>query len=571
MSTVMENGPKAPKDPTKKLPGFYIMHNKGVCGSPQPDGRGITFIYEDSGRMLNAARMVGNIENEEIIKLLETTEGFRKLVDSIGVSIESDNRDEIVDFEFQMYGHKSVYGSGTTLKMSVRADGMENVLKLDEQEWSDDDNIPGQIRFVFQKGGSFANVSVIFYVRPGFEVPPVTEELPVDFNSDNYKKIIDKTLMYKGNNYRLKKAIDKARKGEDVTVAYIGGSITQGAGAVPINEMCYARKSFEGFCDLCGKGYDENIHYIKAGIGGTPSEFGMLRYYKDVCDYGKVSPDVVVVEFAVNDEGDETKGECFDSLARMIYNGPGNPAVILEFAVFASDFNLQERLSPVGYAYELPMVSTKDGVVDQFRLTYETGRVLTKNQFFYDVFHPTNNGHRIMADGLINLFKKADCDEYDEPFDIANVKPPLGGEFENVRLLEKGQEFDGVSIDIGEFTETDTKLQAVERNMDLTVTPQYPDNWMYKGGSNKPFSMDVTASALLILYKDSSDNEAGQADVYVDGEKVLHINPREVGWIHCNPLIVFRGRKLDKYHVEVKMQPGDEDKEFTIFGFGIVR
>ena len=40
-------------------------------------------------------------------------------------------------------------------------------------------------------------------------------------------------------------------------------------------------------------------------------------------------PDVVIVEFAVNDEGDETKGECYDSLVRKIFNGPGQPAVIL--------------------------------------------------------------------------------------------------------------------------------------------------------------------------------------------------------------------------------------------------
>ena len=60
----------------------------------------------------------------------------------------------------------------------------------------------------------------------------------------------------------------------------------------------------------------------------------MIRYEKDLTYYGKFIPDVVIVEFAVNDEGDETKGECYDSLVRKIYNSPQKPAVILLFSVF---------------------------------------------------------------------------------------------------------------------------------------------------------------------------------------------------------------------------------------------
>ena len=63
------------------------------------------------------------------------------------------------------------------------------------------------------------------------------------------------------------KAIEKARKGEQTTVAFIGGSITQGAGAVPINTGCYAYKTFEGFCALTGRGVQDNVQYIKAGVG----------------------------------------------------------------------------------------------------------------------------------------------------------------------------------------------------------------------------------------------------------------------------------------------------------------
>ncbi|MBQ6695657.1 MAG: SGNH/GDSL hydrolase family protein [Lachnospiraceae bacterium] len=575
MNTTTQGGPKAPKDPTKKRKGFYIMRNKSVAGSPQPDGRGVQFLYMNDGRMISSARLVGNITDESMLDMLKTTADFRKLVHSIGVTVEMDNQEEMVDFVLQMYGKTDVYGSGTNLRMSLKADGMEQILNLEECRWSEDDNIPGQIRFEFAKAECLATVAVKFYLHDGYDAPEVEEEAAVDFSSPYYQEMLGKSLMQAGNNVRLKRAMEKAQKGEDVTIAFIGGSITQGAGAIPIHTQCYAYKTFEGFCRLMGKTTQENIHYVKAGVGGTPSEFGMLRYERDVLREGSVEPDIVVVEFAVNDEGDETKGECYDSLVRKIWNGPGQPAVILLFAVFANDWNLQDRLSPVGRAYDLPMVSTLDTVVEQFYKKPGEGKVVSKNQFFYDSYHPSNIGHTIMADGLLHLMELVMEQEIDKgEVDITNIVPPLGGEFEKVKLLDRKAEYAGAVVDCGDFCGTDQELQCVEQDLNLFTTPEMPYNWMYQGTqgtvSGKPFVMDITCTALLMIIKDSASNSVGRVEVFVDGEKVLLADPHINGWTHCNPLICFRGRERKSYHVEVRMAAGDEAKDFTILGFGYV-
>ena len=119
-----QGGPKAPKDPTKKRKGFYIMRNKSVAGSPQKDGRGIQFLYMNDGRMISSARLVGNITDEGMLDMLKTTETFRKLVHSIGVTVEMEDREEVVDFVLQMYGKQDVYGSGSNLRLSVKANGI---------------------------------------------------------------------------------------------------------------------------------------------------------------------------------------------------------------------------------------------------------------------------------------------------------------------------------------------------------------------------------------------------------------------------------------------------------------
>ncbi len=568
-------GPKAPKDPEKKRPGFYIMRNKQVAGSAQPDGTGVQFIYLNDGRMLSSARIVGGITDEEMLDLLATTEGFRRLVHSIGVSVEMEGADKKAEFVFQMYGKSDMYGSGTTLRMEVPADGMECVLNLSECDWSDDDDIPGQIRFVFdepQKDGAAAQaqVAVKFYLNDGFTAPEPEEEGQVDFACSAYQEMLKRSLVQTGNNARLKAAIERAKRGEDTTIAFIGGSITQGAGAVPINTKCYAWRTFEGLCRLAGKGVDENIHYVKAGVGGTPSELGMIRYERDVCRDGSVTPDIVVVEFAVNDEGDETKGVCYESLVRKILAAKNKPAVILLFAVFANDWNLQERLGVVGERYHLPMVSTRDCVVEQFYRKAGEGKVVTKNQFFYDCFHPTNIGHQIMSDGLVYLMQEVDSSPMDEDtLDLAAVPAVIGDAFEQVWLYDRNSQEDTVKIvSPGDFADTDEELQGVEMNRDLTQTKEFPYNWKHTKGA-EPFVMEICCTGLLMVNKDSGAPDAGCARVF-DGEEVLFADPKVNGWTHCNPLICFQNRERRTWRVEVRMQPGDEDKAFTILGFGVV-
>lgn len=570
-------GPKAPKDPVKKKSGFYIMRNKQISGSVQPNGTGVQFIYLNDGRMISSARIVGNITDEKMLDMLATTEGFRRLVHSIGISVEMEDSEKRAVFEFQMYGKTDMYGSGTMLRMEIPADGMEYILNLSECDWSDDDDVPGQIRFVFdepQKDGAAAQASatVKFYLNDGFTAPEPEEEESVDFETPYYREMLRKSLVQTGNNACLKAAIEKAKNGEETTIAFIGGSITQGAGAVPINTKCYAYQTFEGLCRLAGKSVDENIHFIKAGVGGTPSELGMIRYERDVLRDGKVTPDIVVVEFAVNDEGDETKGVCYDSLVRKILSAENKPAVILLFAVFANDWNLQERLSVVGERYNLPMVSTRDCVVEQFYKKAGEGKVVTKNQFFYDCFHPTNVGHKIMADGLLYLMQEAEGSRMDEDtMDLTEVHAPIGDAFQNVWLFDRSSdETDNVKVvSTGDFSEADEELQGVEMDRNLTQTKEFPYNWKHtKGGA--PFVLEVCCSSLVLVCKDSGAPDAGCAQVFVDGEEVLLADPKINGWTHCNPLICFQDRERKTWRVEIKMQPKDEDKEFTILGFGIV-
>lgn len=567
------SGKAAPKDPESRRSFFYVMRDKEIFGSVQPDGRNVQFIYEDMGRLVNSAQVTGNITDEGMLAMLRDTAGFRRLVHSIGVSVETEDPAQEIGFVFQMYGKEDRLGGGTQICATLRGDGAEVRLRLEEQEWSSDDKEPGQILFLFSRPELLAMANVRFYLNDGFQAPEAEEETEIAFGSELYQSMIQRSLMSMGDTARTRRAIDRARNGDAVTVAYIGGSITQGAGATPINTECYAYQSYQSFAKHFGRG--NNVRFIKAGVGGTPSELGMIRFERDVLRDGRETPDLVIVEFAVNDEGDETKGNCYESLVRKILMLPNRPAVILLFSVFADDWNLQDRLKVVGERYRLPMISVLDAVTPQFRLKPGKGRVLSKNQFFYDMFHPTNAGHTIMADCLTYFFEQAAIEGSGEETFLQNglPEPVIGADFERVRLLDRKEMPEGAVVSCGSFCQTDGNLQAVEMDENLLLTPEFPNNWMYDGAKEQgdaPFVLELCCKALVLVFKDSGEVNAGRAEVFVDGEKKLTADPHINGWIHCNPVILIQEEEEKRHVIQIRMAAGEEEKEFTILGFGYV-
>lgn len=564
------NGPVAPKDPVDKRMGFYVLLEKVVEATERQKGKPAQEIYLNDGRLVSSAEIVGNIKDKDMLSMLQTSEGFKKLVHSIGVSIIQEDRDKMVGFVLYMYGKKDLYGGGTLYRVPITTNGVEEIISLSEIAWSEDDDIPGQFAFEFENPEEMATVSVKLYLNDGYVAPEVEEDTPVSFGTEEYQAMIAKSLLQQGNNYRIKQALKKVNNGEQVTIAYIGGSITQGAGAKPIHSHCYAYQSYLKIKELCGN--KENLNFVKAGVGGTPSELGMIRYDRDVLKNGSVAPDIVVVEFAVNDEGDETKGECFESLVRKILYSPNKPAVILLFSVFANDYNLQERLAPIGIQYQLPMISVKDAVVDQFYQKPKEGRVISKAKYFYDIYHPSNSGHTVMADCIANLFAVNQDAKEDAEVDYQNTTPLLNSIFENVGLLDRYEPLIGATIDCGGFTETDKEVQMVEMDFSPKPTAQFPYNWMHTGTSGEEsFRLKMKSSSLLLVFKDSGDNAVGKADVFVDGSFVLTADPHKNGWTHCNAIILYRELPDTEHEVEIRMADDCKDKKFTILGFGYIK
>lgn len=557
---------KSPTDPVEKRAGFYVMKETQIEGMDKEGEYYLQQIYLDNGRILHCLQCVGGIEDSTIIAMMETCQGFRKLVHSIGVSVsmETGSYSE-VEFRLKCYGTQDIFGGGTVVRKVLSADDSEHIINLDEVVWSEQDDVLGSIQFCFKEQGQLASATVRFYLHDGYVVEEHLEEETLDIQSEQYKEMIKQSFISSGNTLRLKKALEKAKNGEDMTIAFIGGSITQGAGAKPIYSNCYANLTYQGIKDKFARG-KSSVHMVKAGVGGTPSELGLLRYDREVLKGGSVHPDIVIVEFGVNDTEDELEGGCYESLVRKIYNGHDKPAVVLLFSVFEDGFNLQERLIPIGEHYKLPMVSVKNAVVPQFG--NKQNRVLSKRQYFYDIYHPTNTGHRVMADCLLYLFEYVDgCTAVEETVLMDDFV--YSKELEHIKFFDRKYIPFGVTVDVGDFTEKDTELQMVERDENSFQTPEFPNNWKCKkNGRENPFILNITSKNLLLVFKDSGDEKVGSAEVWIDGKFVKELDPHFNNWTHCNTKILYCNESVAHHQVVIKMKEEDKDKQFTILGFG---
>lgn len=123
-----------------------------------------------------------------------------------------------------------------------------------------------------------------------------------------YDNMVERSLMDLGNLERMSKFIGKLESKQEVTIAFIGGSITEGLTAGP--EKCWAKLTYDR---LCEKYPDTKINYVNAGLSGTPSVLGNIRLQRDVLDH---KPDIVFVEFAVNDGNDQIYKDSYDAMVR---------------------------------------------------------------------------------------------------------------------------------------------------------------------------------------------------------------------------------------------------------------
>ena len=380
------------------------------------------------------------------------------------------------------------------------------------------------------------------------------------FEKEWYLQALKDSVMSTGNNARLKNVIARAQQGEVVTLATIGGSITEGAGA-SVYQECWASRFHVRFRKAYGAENGSNVCLVNAGVGGTASPFGYMRYQREIVNRVPAEdsdglPDIVVIEFSVNDWQEPTGHRCFESMVKEILDAPNEPVVILLFAVFRNGFNLQDELKRIGKNYNLMMVSIKDGFYAHI------GKELTQEDFFADEYHPKALGHRIMTDCLMQAVEDAAARETDEAPDL-DVKPVYGTDFMGLKTIFGGTETDEFSVERSGFPGSDSSSY---RNQPIG---QVCGKNFYHNEKDPmdPLTVKGVFRKCLVAWKATNSEAFGAADILIDGKKIMTVKGGEGKWGQSEVVLVLDEREAGEHTLEIRVT--EEGKKFTVTAIGL--
>lgn len=261
-------------------------------------------------------------------------------------------------------------------------------------------------------------------------------------NRKSAGNIIDKEagILNRGNLTRLKGFMNRAAKGERLTVGFIGGSITQGFSATDPGK-CYAARTVAWLRKIYP---NTEFAYVNAGIGATDSQFGAARVQEDLL---RRLPDLVFVEFSVNDHSTPHFCETYEGLVRQIYGSASAPAMVLIHNVYydtgksAAYYHAQ-----VGRHYDLPCISMQNSIYP----AVAAGR-LPAEKITADFLHPNDLGHALMASVITNFLEKVMHDKTQEPQKIFPA-PLTENAYEHCVRLQYFNSTPGKSVFVEDMT-----------------------------------------------------------------------------------------------------------------------
>lgn len=346
---------------------------------------------------------------------------------------------------------------------------------------------------------------------------------------------------------RLKNLMKRAANGESLVIGFLGGSITQGSlSSTP--KTCYAYLVYEWW----KKSFpNAAFSFVNGGIGGTTSHYGGARAWKDVLCY---RPDIVTVDFSVNDDANEFFEETYEGTLRRLLAAPSAPAVVVLNNVFYdTGKNAQDYHNRIADHYGIPHVSIKDTVYPDV----ESGKIV-RADITPDNLHPNDKGHRLVADEICKLLDSIKAEVEEETIAGENIEgkstkteasvllpaPLTENAYEHSRLIQIQDNeaiLDGFLVD------------PIEKKGMIDI---FKNGWT-AAHTNDKISFEIECSCLAVQYRKSVQQPVPKAKAVIDGDEahavILDGNFTE-DWGDClylEPLLHHAEKKVHRIEITI--------------------
>ena len=360
-----------------------------------------------------------------------------------------------------------------------------------------------------------------------------------------YEPLFQKAIANKGNRALLAKALQKAKAleaagGGEFTLAGLGGSITQGAGANwgdpstrYINKIgAWLQKQFPHV----------KINVVNAGIGATTSLLGKARMAEQVLSY---NPDLVIVDFTINDQNEQRYAYSYEAIIRTLLQKQVATVGLLFGCVNQGKYNSngpcvreQNRESmhlPILTYYNVPTINYYAAMWDYLDSNGDgqsnESDLAQWRTLWYDYIHPSIAGHTLSANA-VNYYLQTVLNELSN---IDTAVPALPA----ACLHSETNTYLGVTMytknNVGQKITGSSKVNyALYGNRDAnTITNWNP--WLIEKGGYLEFTLDALKCMTLMhvqgpgemkdINGEANNNktlsENSAVEVTVNGKKVL--------------------------------------------------
>jgi lysophospholipase L1-like esterase len=195
------------------------------------------------------------------------------------------------------------------------------------------------------------------------------------------------------------KTIGKLISGVPFTIVALGDSLTYG--------WMVSQGYIDIFREMIHAKYPESrFKLINKGIPGDTAYSGLSRLTRDVLQY---RPDCVFIQYAINDAFSGYTEQLFRSDVKGIIEGireRGDPDIVLITSGYIGDNEdnrhvegYYRQLETLGSDYGIPVVQTHEYWKKKIKEGMIFGTLVQ-----YDGVHPTEEGYRLMAEAVMDLF-----------------------------------------------------------------------------------------------------------------------------------------------------------------------
>lgn len=353
-----------------------------------------------------------------------------------------------------------------------------------------------------------------------------------------------------GNKVRLANVMKKAASGEEITVSFIGGSITQGSTAD--DNTCYAKLVHNWFTETFP---NANVKYNRAGIGATGSYIGVHRVERDVIAN---KPDVVFVEFSVNDTTENTRRnvDAYDSLLRKIWSSETKPAIVCIGMTQEDGTSFQNYHYDIAKSYDLPFISYRNAILDVIK----KGHIIW-DDISDDNIHPNVTGHKVLSEIIIHYLDKVNGEKDSVTGDESSFSTPYTKDkYAQATLLDPSA--------IEAVDETGTFNTNADGNFSNFI-----GNWdiRQKGGFNgaKLVFKDVEAKNIGLLFGKMTAGGT-TLDIYIDGILAKSVDTKfPGGWGNYAEAADIASFESSSKHT-IEIVPKDEDDASRVIIVGLL-